>query len=270
MHFAFGSTDRVPVSCFTRLVSGFKRDKWSFAANGIFEFEPALHKAIRNAQQYIYVEDQGFIAQPVMEWLRDTLAANANLKLIMVHHADPADGPEELKGTATAINNHLGSAGANMNSQVAFYERQDGVVIHTKTWIIDDQFLIVGSANCYRRSLYTDGEISVGVLDEDTTTSHVAIRYRTMLWGEHCGLYTASARAVLTDPTFAIQIWDPTWTLGGAPPPIGPPPAALLPVFQRKRVPFEVGPAPDQFPAIDTSLTTVQYDQVDADSRLEY
>lgn len=269
MNFAFGSTDRAPISCFKRMVTGFKRDKWSFAENGLFEFEPSIRKAISNAQQYIYVEDQGFIAQPIMDWLRLALAANHDLKLIMVHHADPADGPEELKATATAINNHLGSGGVNMDAQVAFYERQDAVVIHTKTWIIDDAFIIVGSANCYRRSLYTDGEISVAVLDEDTTSNHVAIRYRNMLWAEHCGMYSDAERATFNDLTMAIKIWDSTWGIGGAAA-VGAEPGALLTVFQRKKVPFEAGGNPDQFPALDTSLTSVQYDQVDADSRLEY
>jgi phosphatidylserine/phosphatidylglycerophosphate/cardiolipin synthase-like enzyme len=270
MNFAFFSTDRAPVGCFKRLVTGFKRDKWSFAPDGIFEFEPAIMKAIAGAQRYIYVEDQGFIAQPIMDWLRNALAGNPNLKLIMVHHADPADGPEELKATATAINNHLGSLGANMDAQVAFYERQDQVVIHSKTWIVDDELIIVGSANFYRRSLYTDAEISVAVLDEDATSNHVAVRYRNMLWAEHCGMFTDPERATFSDITQAIKIWDPTWSVDGAAVAIGAAPGALLGVYQRKKVPFEVGAAPDQFPAIDTSLSATAYDQVDADSRLEY
>jgi phosphatidylserine/phosphatidylglycerophosphate/cardiolipin synthase-like enzyme len=271
MNFAFGETTRVPAGCLKRLVSGFRRDKWSPPAqDGIFEFKLSLKKAIRNAQRYIYVEDQGFVGQPIMDWLRDALASNTNLKLIMVHHADPADGPDALKQTSTAINNHLGSAGVNMNGQVAFYERQDHVVIHSKTWIIDDQFMIVGSANCYRRSLYTDGEISVAVLDEDATTNHVAIRYRNMLWAEHCGKYSDLERAAFNNLAQAIKIWDSAWGIGGAPPVPGAPPATLLPVYQRKKVPFEAGSDPDEFPAVDTSLTAIEYDQVDADSRLEY
>jgi phosphatidylserine/phosphatidylglycerophosphate/cardiolipin synthase-like enzyme len=271
MNFAIGETARAPISCFKRLVSGFRRDKWSPAAqDGIFEFKLSLKKAISNAQRYIYVEDQGFVGQPIMDWLREALASNPNLKLIMVHHADPADGPEVLKQTSTAINNHLCSSSMNMDAQIAFYERQDQVVVHSKTWIVDDQFIIVGSTNCYRRALYTDGEISVAVLDEDATTNHVAIRYRNMLWAEHCGKYSDPERAAFNDLARAIKIWDTTWGIDGAPPVFGPPPGALLTVYQRKKVPFEAGSDPDQFPSVDTSLTPIQYDQVDADSRLEY
>jgi len=269
MHFATGATDAVPVNCLYRFVAGFATNSWSFATNGIFEFEPALKKAIRSAQQYIYVEDQGYWGQPIMDWLRDALVANTDLKLIMVHHADPADGPSVLRNTFAAINNHLGSGGVNMDGQVAFYERTDRVVVHAKTWIIDDVYVVIGSANCFRRSLYTDGEISVGVIDEDATDNNVAIRYRRMLWGEHCGLYTDPDTAVLTDLTQAIKIWDPSWDVGGVSA-AGPPPAGLLTVFQRKRVPFESGSNPDQFPSVDTSLTPTEYDQVDADSQKEY
>ena len=92
----------------------------------------------------------------------------------------------------------------------------------------------------------------------------MAVYYRELLWGEHCGLVTDPDRTVLNDIELALKIWDAGW--GG----IGAAPTTLLPVFQRKRVPFEVGLATDQWPALDTSLTNLMYDQVDADSRLEY
>jgi phosphatidylserine/phosphatidylglycerophosphate/cardiolipin synthase-like enzyme len=262
--YAFGETDRVPVGCIKRLVSGFRRDPWTSAPNGIFAFQAALEKAIAHAENYIYVEDQGFWGQPIMQWLRDRLAARPQLKLIMLHRADPADGPNAIRNTAVAINQHLGSAGVDMGAQVAFFERTGHVVVHSKLWIIDDQLVIVGSANAFRRSLYTDGELSIAVLDEDQTAANVAVRFRCQLWAEHCGLTAEADRASFVALDSALKIWDPSW--GGA----GTAPASLLPVFQRKRVPFQVGPSDDQWPALNLALTPVQYDQIDADSRLEY
>jgi phosphatidylserine/phosphatidylglycerophosphate/cardiolipin synthase-like enzyme len=272
MNFSTFGTDRLPVSCVKRFFSGFATKEWSFAPHGIFEFEAALKKAIAHAQRYIYVEDQGFWAQPIMDWLRTGLLANPELKLIMVHRSDPADGPGPLIYATTAINQHLcGGLPASMNPQVAFCERTDKTVIHAKTWIIDDQFVIIGSANCFRRSLYTDGEISVGVLDEDTTTDHIAIRYRRMLWGEHCGLLTTADTIPLTDIHDAIRIWNPAWTVGGDPLPAGAPVAApKTPQYSLKKVPLEAGPGADQFPALPPPVDPITYDQVDADSRLEY
>lgn len=268
-HFALTATERAPIGFFARMAAGFSRSAWSFAPDGIFEFSPAVMKAISNAKKYIYIEDQGFIGQPIMDALRTALAANTDLKLIMVHHADPADGPGALKATSTAINRHLGSGGSNMDAQVAFYERQDSVVVHTKLWIIDDEYAIVGSANCYRRSLFTDGEISAGILDEDSSSNNFAVRMRLLLWGEHCGLYNDVDRAPLTDLSLAIKIWDSSWSIG----PVstaGAAPASLQSIYQRKKVPFEVGSNPDQFTAVDDTLTALEYDRIDADSRLEY
>jgi phosphatidylserine/phosphatidylglycerophosphate/cardiolipin synthase-like enzyme len=269
MHFAFGGTEVIPVNCFKRLVTGFRRDPWKSAPDGIFEFSVALQKAIMHAEKYIYVEDAGFQGQPIMDWLRTSLANKPALKLIMLHRADPADNPnlpanQVAVDTATAINMHLGSAGVNMNSQVAYYERTDKVVIHSKIWIIDDVFAIIGAANCSRRSLYSDGELSVSVIDEDNTANNFAVDLRKKLWGEHCGLHTDTGRAVLNDIDQALKIWDVSW--GGT----GAAPAQLLPVYQYKRIPFEVGMAPDQWPVLDTSLDPLTYDRIDGDSRKEY
>jgi hypothetical protein len=39
--------------------------------------------------------------------------------------------------------------------------------IHSKTWIFDDEFLIVGSANCNRRGYSHDSELDIGIFDKD-------------------------------------------------------------------------------------------------------
>jgi phosphatidylserine/phosphatidylglycerophosphate/cardiolipin synthase-like enzyme len=265
MHFSIFSTDRAPIGCFKRLISGFGRDPWQSEPNGLFAFQASLQKAISNAEKYIYVEDQGFWGHPIMEWLRDRLATRPDLKLIMTYRSDPQDGANAIRNMAVSVNAHLGSAGVNMNSQVAFYTRTDNVVMHSKIWIFDDEFLIAGSANAFRRSLYTDGEISVGVIDDNDTDTNAAINFRRQLWGEHCGLLTDPDRAVLTDLDDAFKIWDPSWGAGA-----GAAPASLLPTFVRKRVPFEVGTDSDQWPALNLDMSDIVYDQLDGDSRLEY
>jgi phosphatidylserine/phosphatidylglycerophosphate/cardiolipin synthase-like enzyme len=264
-NFAFGSTSAVPISWYERLGSGFKRPVLSFAPNGIFEFRAALRKAIANANDFIYVEDQGFQSQEIMDWINARLKAKPELKAIFVHGADPADPPSNL--TDAAVNDHLAPGIAAPAAQVAFYERTDQTVIHAKTWIIDDVFAIIGSANFFRRSLYSDGEMSVGVADETAGPGGFVPKYRADLWGEHCGVVGAGAAAFL-DLAQAITIWDPGWKVYGAAA-AGVPPGALSAVFQRKDLPFTAGPAPTQFIAVDTTVSTSDLDLMDPDSTQE-
>ena len=187
----------------------------SFAPDGRFEFKLALQKAINLAEKYIYVEDQGFFSQEIMKWIRERLDKTRFLKVILVHRADPADQPPKNPGQCTsitniAINNHLAKTPPNPTfkfaDRVAFYERTDGVVVHSKTWIIDDKYAIIGSANSYRRSLYTDGELSIAVYN-----SEFVKQYRMTLWAEHCGIYDPSKLEPFSEVDYVLPIWKKSW-----------------------------------------------------------
>jgi phosphatidylserine/phosphatidylglycerophosphate/cardiolipin synthase-like enzyme len=274
MHLAFGSTTAVPVNCVFRAIVGFSRPTLPFAPDGIFEFRAALRKAIAAAETYIYVEDQAFTGREIMKWVHDRLIAKPDLKVIFVYGGDPTDPPEVRMLLNMAVNEHLAPGVPNIANRVAFYFRTDNVVVHSKTWIIDDEFAIIGSANAMRRSLYTDGEVSVGVLDENEGPGSFAVAYRSDLWAEHCGVYDAAGRARFEDLDLAIRIWDPTWSATGG---SGAAPGTLR-SLERKRVPFTQGSAADEFPNPVLLPTTPEqraeldrnYDVSDGDSRQEY
>lgn len=265
MHFALGSTARAPLSGLQRIVSSFRRPAWTSAPNGIFGFAAALEKTIASAERFIYVEDQGFWSHQIMDWLRTALAKRPELKLIMLHRADPTDGFNTYRNMIVAITEHLDAGGVHLDRQVAFYERADRVVIHSKLWIVDDQLVIVGSANAFGRSMYTDGECSLGVINDRDADANFAIRLRSILWAEHCGCYTDAERIPFTDLDAAIKIWVPSW--GGA----RPAPGRLQRVFKHKPIPFTRGAADDEWAELRVDpLGAVEYDQVDPDSRLQY
>jgi len=274
MNLAFGSTPAVPVNCLFKAIAGFSRPALSYAPDGIFEFRPALRKAIAAADSYIYVEDQAFTGRETMKWVHDRLVAKPDLKAIFVYGGDPTDPPEVLRLLNMAVNEHLAPAGPAISDRIAFYFRTDGVVVHSKTWIIDDEFAIVGSANAMRRSLYTDGELSVSVLDENDGSGSFAVDFRADLWAEHCGVLDAAGRAAFTDLNRAIKIWDATWSVTGA---AAAPSGTLRPFLVRKRVPFTQGGAPDQFPSPIEPVNDEQraaaetsYATSDGDSREAY
>ena len=215
------------LTCIFKLVSGYGQDEFSFAPGGIFEFRTAMRKAIAQAERYVYVEDQGFRNMELMDLLHKQLVAQPALKVIFVHGGDPADPPDTFM--AHAINAHLVKDRPDLGSRIAFYEA--GQTMHSKLTIIDDIWAAIGSANAFRRSMYTDGECSIAVLDEEAVT--FAQKLRAALWGEHAGLTVdALAWADFLNLDSSLGLWNPAW---------GPPAAAqLLPRFERMEVPFVV------------------------------
>jgi phosphatidylserine/phosphatidylglycerophosphate/cardiolipin synthase-like enzyme len=264
VHIAFGATPAIPANCLFRLAAGFKRPPLSFAPDGIFEFRAALRKAIAAAEKYIYIEDQAFVGVEIMDWINSCLKDTPDLKVIMVNGRDPNDPTTQQTRMelATAIDEHLCADLGGIGQQVVFFTRPD-TAIHSKTWIIDDEYVIVGSANVMQRSLYTDCELSVAVLDEDETASAFPVNYRANLWAEHCGVLDDAGRASFEDIDSAIKIWNPAWSINGTTPA---PAGTLLADFVQWTVPL-TGSTRRNLSGEQRSIYDAEYQQDDTDSR---
>jgi phosphatidylserine/phosphatidylglycerophosphate/cardiolipin synthase-like enzyme len=125
--------------------------------------------------------------------------------------------------------------------------RYPAVTVHSKTTLVDDHWAIIGSANCMRRSLYTDWEHSVVFVDEvDTAVKE----YRKTLWAHHFG---EPNPATFDNLAQSLYRWEPTWGVNGG---HTPRPVTLAPVT-----------LPINGPAF-TAAGRRQYDMwLDADSR---
>lgn len=309
----------------------------TFAPNGLFEFRYALRKAILNAQIYIYMEDQSFWSQEIMEWINSSIVSRPALRVVLLAPggADPNDPafpdailcnsinegllkgvdqserdrirgqvrmfkrvdehyvtflridevesgkltPERKAGTwvsewvsdpngphsrvktvngllqplpmnalaqgarhryelRAALNTNRFSVVGNEESPagmpIVMYVRnldagnspgsvgptEDihelvlilGITVHSKTTLIDDHWAFIGSANIMRRSLYTDIEHCVSVLDEENL---MVKEYRKTLWDEH---FRHGIRADFDDIQAALHAWEPSWGLPGSAP----------------------------------------------------
>lgn len=220
----------------------------SFAPSGAFEIVVAWRKAIANATKYIYIEDQAFYSQDVMDWINQRVR-NSAIKVILLKGGltDPTDivndGP-----LVEAVNNHLlAGLGDPEKDRIGLFVRKN-LYIHSKVTIIDDQWLLVGSANCMRRSLYTDGEISVATLDEK---DRLAKTLRVDLWGAHFGKDAGSQRTSLKNLDRALAVWRPSW--GSSPP-------YPLPTTLVKQMTLPL-------PAASVPFDPVNYKLLDTDSR---
>lgn len=164
---------------------------------GCFE---AYMKAVRNAERFIYIEDQYFRSQPLAKELAKALVRNPSLVLIVVtmpdHLAEFDLGPVKgLAGpssywTAKAVD-IIRKVQPKFNLftlKVSDLDRKkkriyDNIDIHAKIMIVDDEWYTIGSCNVNDRGFFLDGEMNVCVHDPRT-----AFSLRSQLWEEHLGV----------------------------------------------------------------------------------
>lgn len=273
MNFSTTGPETLPGSSFLRWMlttySEFKRPPLSFAKDGLFEFKVALKKAISQAERYIFIADQGFYGMEIMDWINARIKQKPDLKVILLYGADPADPPSGF--LHEAINNHLVGDLKPVFDDFDFlvpnigFFTWDQTVVHSKVTIIDDKWCAIGSANCMRRSLYTDMELSISILDP-VAPSFVK-KFRRDLWLRYCGILPRDkAATLLFDPEedkrkefldldIALGIWKAKWATQQ-------PSVQLLKTIQPKIAPFTDAPK--------IAFSQEKYDIEDADSRMKF
>lgn len=175
---------------------------YTFAPNGEqTAWRLTLH-AIEQAQQYIYMENQYLVSMAASNALRDRLATIQRL-IILIPYSGISDLPQRWGRTRDFINN-LHSTGHASKVSICYRFRTGQAFganhnyIHAKMFIIDDEFSIIGSANCNRRGYTHDSEVVAGIHNPA-----FAKDLRTRLWAEHLNM-PASA---LSDPIASAVHW---------------------------------------------------------------
>jgi phosphatidylserine/phosphatidylglycerophosphate/cardiolipin synthase-like enzyme len=170
---------------------------YPFAPQGERSIARGYLKALSQARELIYLEDQYLWSRDVAEPFARALADNPGLRLVAVLPRYPdQDGrmslPPNLVGRIEALR-MLSDAGGD---RVAVYsvENHAGVpvYVHAKVCIIDDVWACVGSDNLNRRSWTHDSELACAVLDNTDSGSSrqcasdgFASRLRVTLAREH-------------------------------------------------------------------------------------
>ncbi|MFB4295033.1 phospholipase D family protein [Actinomadura sp. NTSP31] len=186
--------------------------KISFAPDGLFEVHSAWFNAVLTAEKYVYIEDQGFWSTEVMIWLNQALKARDGLKVLLVTGvADPNDPHFPPYAKVALFKGLLHDLNPQQLGRVRMFSRN--LIVHTKSTIVDDHWALIGSANSFRRSLYSDIEHAVGLLDEEDV---LAQQYRTQLWSDHFGLLTSADQQKIADLDKALNVWESTWGSPGS------------------------------------------------------
>ncbi len=198
---------------------------YSWSPRGEFTAWASYINAIKKARNYIYIEDQYFLPfgypplfnstgtareSDIVWQLGEAIKRGVKVVVLVPNNAEDAThvfqqhqrdlGVLYLENVAV---DHGGGQGAFFTA----WPEVDGspVYVHSKLLIVDDEFVLIGSANVCQRSMTFDGELSVGIVDE---VGAFARDLRMKLWGENL----QRDPATLSDPdaayfTFRGDAW---------------------------------------------------------------
>ncbi|MDQ4059177.1 MAG: phospholipase D family protein [Actinomycetota bacterium] len=174
--------------------------------NGEFGILEAYVKALQDAKEFIYLENQFLWSSEIVKLLAQKLSdpPSDDFRLLVLLPSRPATGKDDTLGQLAVL------AEADRDNRFlacTLYGRDDGravpVYVHAKVGIVDDEWLTIGSGNLNNHSLFNDTEMNVVVRDEA-----LARDTRLRLWAEH--LEVSKGKLEDLTPTSAIdELWGP-------------------------------------------------------------
>jgi len=173
---------------------------------GDFRIAESYVRAFRQAERFIYVENQFLWSPEIASVLQEKLThpPSEDFRIVFVLPSKPTSGRDDTRG----VLGQLVEADDDNGKLLActLYARLgrvvDPIYIHAKVAIVDDRWLTIGSANLNEHSLFNDTEMNVVAND-----SELARRTRLRLWSEHLEL---PSEEIPGDPARAIdELWRP-------------------------------------------------------------
>lgn len=82
--------------------------------------------------------------------------------------------------------------------------KAEGYIVHSKIILLDDEFMLLGSANVNERSWRVDNELLLGIYDPELRT---VAELRRDLWAEHFGIEVTSLDSADIDASSAGRLW---------------------------------------------------------------
>ena len=173
---------------------------YGFAPAGEITVKQLLLKAISTARQFIYVEDQYLFDMDISNALRAALPNIQKLLILIVGSGSIEAETLQPWARRKAFIDNLpasytvtpASAGPPPTAARATYTGKVAVCqlasqyVHAKTWIFDDKFAVIASANVNRRGMSHDSEQAAGIYDPNHARRwFFAHELRMNLWGKH-------------------------------------------------------------------------------------
>ncbi|KAL4102764.1 hypothetical protein PRIC1_006507 [Phytophthora ramorum] len=152
-----------------------KYKHWEFAPNGENSLFHARIKAIKNAKNFIYIEDQYFILVPeLLDALMEVLPGLQRLIVVV----QPPELLTKSGGYEKYMYENVQPLKEKFPNKFKMYSMKPSldIYVHSKLVLIDDVFLSDGSANWNRRSMTSDPELVADVVDSDTVKTPDGIK----------------------------------------------------------------------------------------------
>ncbi|CAI5718278.1 unnamed protein product [Peronospora destructor] len=141
-----------------------------FAPRGEQSLFRARIKALRNAKNFIYIEDQYFTYVPeLFDALMEVLPRLQRLVVVL----QPPDVLLKPVGYDKYVYEMIMPITKMFPNKVQLYTPKTklDIYVHTKLVIVDDVYISLGSANWNRRSMTSDSELNTNVVDDETVES---------------------------------------------------------------------------------------------------
>jgi phosphatidylserine/phosphatidylglycerophosphate/cardiolipin synthase-like enzyme/subtilisin family serine protease len=181
---------------------------YSFAPNGERTIRRQLLHAVARARRFIYLEDQYLVSQEMSLALVAALPNISHLTIVIPESSilSEEDCPRDLHQARRRFIAPLRAAGgAKVRVFVPSPVGGPFTYVHSKTWVFDDEFAVIGSANCNRRGYTHDSEATAAIYDPSEQPR--AKRLRIDLWAAHLNLDTTAGRAQLDDGVAGGALW---------------------------------------------------------------
>lgn len=190
---------------------------YRFAPDGDSSIHDLLIHAISATAESLYIEDQYFILadqlngkNELLDALAATIAKETFKKLIVITCDVGTINGElyQVNRSRLALWNRIAGKHPEKISVWSYKDIDRVYWMHSKTWIFDDVFAVIGSANFNRRSLSNDGELGIGILDVEENSSNWVKELRMSLWVKHL---SAPERSVSRDQVRDFMSASPLW-----------------------------------------------------------
>jgi phosphatidylserine/phosphatidylglycerophosphate/cardiolipin synthase-like enzyme len=174
---------------------------------GDFRILESYERAIRQAQRFIYLENQFLWSPEIVALLADKLRSppSERFRIVILLPVKANNGQDDTSGQLSVLvaADHGNDRFLAATIRSLSGDRDDPLYVHAKVGIVDDRWLTVGSANLNAHSLLNDTEMNVVTDDAD-----IARTTRVRLWAEH--LQADPETIAAEDPATTIdERWRP-------------------------------------------------------------